>query len=423
MTVKPGVVRLVLVVVIAGLFAYFYFAIAKKGLVPYGWGAVALLFFWAVIWLLTGRLNPFGLVIGEDGRPSTSKLKPFLWTVVMIFAYAVLYSAKLKKGSIDPISNIPPNLLIAIGLDIATLVAAKGITESQLASGQVEKPPPVTTTTATTVSTTANAGPGAVFQDDNGFPELTKIQTVTWTGFAIVMYLVAVDAALKVVTAAQPNTPAVTDLSLPDIAPAMMVLIGLGNAAYLGRKLVTTDTPVLTAVAVDRKPAFTEVTLTGVAFGSIQNGSRIIINDKEITDPALEWSNERVKFKLPDKHPDGGDWVGGQTVRIGLFVKGRTTNQLPFTIDPFLKQLAPTAGPQGTLVIVTGAAFGPTRDELTIDNSTVEASAISSWTSEEIKFTIPPKHPNGNAWIANQKILIGVTVQKRQSNKLEFTVG
>src|SRR5215218_9174711 len=112
MTVKPGVVRLVLVVVIAGLFAYFYFAIAKKGLVPYGWGAVALLFLWAVIWLLTGRLNPFRLVIGEDGRPSTSKLKPFLWTVDMIFAYAVLYSAKLKKGSIDPISNIPPNLLI-----------------------------------------------------------------------------------------------------------------------------------------------------------------------------------------------------------------------------------------------------------------------------------------------------------------------
>src|SRR5688572_18407913 len=116
MRVKPGAVRLVIVIVIFGLFAYFYFIVAKKVLIPYGWGAVAVVFFWAVTWLLTGRLNPFALVIGEDGRPSTSKLKPFLWTIVMIFAYAVLYSAKLKQGSPDPISNIPPNLLLAIGL-------------------------------------------------------------------------------------------------------------------------------------------------------------------------------------------------------------------------------------------------------------------------------------------------------------------
>lgn len=419
MRVKPGVVRLIIVVVVFGLFTYFYFAMAHKALTSYGWGTVALLFFWAVTWLLTGRLNPFSLVIGEDGRPSTSKLKPFLWTVVMIFAYAALYSAKVKRGSFEPIANIPANLLIAIGLDVATLVAAKGITESQIASGQVEKPPPVTPTTATTVASTSNAGPGAVFQDDNGFPELTKIQTITWTGFAIVIYFVAVDAALKAVAAAQANSPIITDLSLPDIAPAMMVLIGLGNAAYLGKKLVTTDTPVLTAIAVDRTTAFPVVTLTGVAFGTIQNGSRITINEKEIIDSPLEWSNERVKFKLPDKNPNGGDWIGGQTVRIGLFVKGRTTNQLPLTIDPFISELGPLSGPANTEVTVTGAAFGPTRDKLTIDDIPVD---VSLWTSEQIKFTIPPTHPNGKPWTTNQPISIGVTVQKQQSNKLPFTV-
>ncbi|HYV11079.1 MAG TPA: IPT/TIG domain-containing protein [Pyrinomonadaceae bacterium] len=419
MRIKPGVVRLTLVIVIFGLFIYFYFVMARKALMPYGWGAVALVFFWAVTWILTGRLNPFSLVIGEDGRPSTSKLKPFLWTVVMIFAYAALYSAKLKKGSIDPISNIPANLLIAIGLDVATLVAAKGITESQIASGQVEKPPPITPTTATTVAATANAGPGAVFQDDNGFPELTKIQTITWTGFAIVLYFVAVDAALKIVAAAQPGSPAVTDLSLPDIAPAMMVLIGLGNAAYLGKKLVTTDTPVLTAISVDRSLAFPTVTLTGVAFGAIQNGSRITLDEKEIIDPPLEWSNERVKFKLPDKNPNGGDWIGGQTVRIGLFVKGRTTNQLPLTIAPFLSKLDPLLGSANTEVKITGAAFGPTPEKVTIDNIPLDASI---WTSEEIKFKIPPKHPNGKDWTPNQSIAIGVTVQKQQSNTLPFKV-
>ena len=135
-----------------------------------------------------------------------------------------------------------------------------------------------------------------------------------------------------------------------------------------------------------------------------------------------------MKFKLPDKNPDGGDWVDGQIVQIALFVKGRNTNQLPLkialplTIGPLMKQLAPTAGPAGTLVTVTGTAFGPTRDELTLDNFIVEASAISSWSNEEIKFAIPPRHPNGNAWTANQKVSIAATVQKRPSNKLEFMV-
>ena len=422
MRVKPGAVRLTFVVGVFGLAAYLYFVIGGNRPMPYGWGAFALLFFWAVTWLLTGKLNPFLLVMGEDGRPSTSKLKPFLWTIVMIFAYAVLYAAKIRQHSFDPISNIPPNLLIAIGLDVATLVAAKGITESQIANGQIEKPPPVPPITDTTVSATANAGAGAVFQDDNGFPELTKIQTITWTGFAIIIYLIAVDAALKGVLSADPNSPAVTDLSLPDIAPAMMVLIGLGNAAYLGKKLVTTDTPVLTALAVDRTPTFSEVTLMGVAFGATQSGSRITINEKEIIDPPIEWSNERVKFRLPEKNPNGSDWVGGQTVRIALFVKGRTTNPLTLTIEPFIKEVAPTGGPANTPVTVSGRAFGPTRDTLSIDNSAVEAAAISSWTNEEIKFTIPAKHPNGQPWTANKKISITVIVQKQQSNKEEFTV-
>ena len=98
MRVRPGAVRLVIVVLLVGLFAYFYFAMAGRVLKPYGWGAVALLFFWMVIWLLTGKLNPFLLVIGEDGRPSTSKLKPFLWTIVMIFAYAVFLEPRLAES-------------------------------------------------------------------------------------------------------------------------------------------------------------------------------------------------------------------------------------------------------------------------------------------------------------------------------------
>ncbi len=424
----PAPVRLVIVVVAAGLFGYLYYT-SDRGLHPYGWGVVALISLWTAIWLLMDVLNPFRLVIGEDGRPSTSKLKPFLWTAVVVFSYAVLYAAKLKRGYIEAISEIPPNLLIAIGFDAATLVAAKGITESQVENGQVEKPSPVnssTTRSSTSSNTSANAGPGAVFQDDKGFPDLVKTQTLVWTVFAIVIYLVTMDAVrnkimnVPLFTAAGPAFP--TGLGLPDIAPALMVLIGLGNAAYLGKKLVTTDTPVLTGVKVESKTEGREITVTGVSLGATQNGSLITINNKEI-DEKPSWSNDRVSFKLPDKNPDGGgDWINGQSVRVGLFVKGQTTNQLTFVIGPQLVQISPGNGGPGTIVTLTGTGFGATPADLMIDSSKLDAGSISSWTNDQIKFTIPPKHPSGANWTAAQRISISVIVQGGQSNKLDFTV-
>jgi len=201
-----------------------------------------------------------------------------------------------------------------------------------------------------------------------------------------------------------------------------MVLIGLGNAAYLGKKLVTTDTPVLTAMSVERKGTELEITVTGVALGATQNGSRITLNDKEIDKVALEWANDRVKFRLPDKNPEGGDWTSGQVIRVGLFVRGQTTNQLTFTIEPFLNEISPNAGAKGTAVSLTGTALGAEPGKLTIDDSEVDATLISSWSNKEIKFSIPPKHPAGAEWKAGQRISIGVTVQNKQSNKLGFTV-
>lgn len=422
----PG--RLAIVTVIAVVFGVLYYK-SRFGLPPYGWGAVALVSVWIIIWLLMETLNPFKLVIGADGRPSTSKLKPFLWTAVVVFSYAALYAARTKKGYIEAIAEVPVSLLMAIGFDAATLVAAKSITESQIANRQIEKPPPADPSAkkeSATVDTQANDGPGAVFQDDKGFPDLAKIQTVTWTVFAIVIYLITVNSVLielggdKVPYFSPTGQALGPRYGLPEIAPALMVLIGLGNAAYLGKKLVTTDTPVLTAMALARNGTKSEITLTGVALGATQNGSRIIVNDKEIDVVPLQWSNQGVKFNLPDKNPENGsDWVSGQTVRIGLFVRGQTTNQLTFTIEPFI-EVSPITGGVGTPVTVKGTALGAT-GELNLNNSKLESSAITSWTNEEIKFTIPTEHPKGTT-LAKGTFPLSVTVQKKESNKVGFTV-
>jgi IPT/TIG domain-containing protein len=294
----------------------------------YGWGFIALGAVWLLIWFLTERINPFNAVIGADGRPSTSKLKPFLWFLVVFFSYSVLYAARVKKGETEAVPEIPVNLLLALGFSIGTWVAAKSITESQLASGQISKPP--VTDSASPGADSDTAGVGAIVQDDKGFPDLAKIQTVGWTLLAIVVYLVSVDRTLRAILGPTPLQPMPF---LPDIDSSLMVLTGLGDAAYLGKKLVTTRMPVISRLSPNAGKVGTEVTIIGSAFGANQLGSKITIDGAEFNGKINAWNDTEIKFEIPSKHPkDGSDLTAGKIIQIGLVVNGQESNKLPLTI-------------------------------------------------------------------------------------------
>jgi hypothetical protein len=160
-------------------------------------------------------------VQGADGRPSTSKFQFWLWTGVLIFSYAAIFSMKVAAGNYDPISEIPKNVLIAMGMSVLSATVAKGITVGYVSSGRITKPAP----------TPETSGVGAILQDDTGFPDLSKVQMIAWTLIAIVTYLIAVASRI--------HTNNVQ--GLPDIDSALMVLMGLGHGAYLGKKLVSQD--------------------------------------------------------------------------------------------------------------------------------------------------------------------------------------
>jgi hypothetical protein len=61
-----------------------------------------------------------------------------------------------------------------MGLSVTTMVAAKGITASYVASGQVVKPE---------LSNTQKekVGLGPILQNDDGTPDLSKSQIMAWT--------------------------------------------------------------------------------------------------------------------------------------------------------------------------------------------------------------------------------------------------
>jgi hypothetical protein len=191
-----------------------------RSLVPYavGVGTVFLL------WLLYksafgGKIS--SLYEGNDGRPSTSKFQFFAWTAIVVFAYAAIYSLKLEARHFDAINEIPKNVLIAMGMSVISATAAKSITVSYISTGRIAK---------STVPSGSSSF-AAIFQDDAGVPDLSKVQMIAWTFIAIVTYLIAVGSKIH-----QRDYS-----SLPDIDSALMVLMGLGHGAYLGKKLVTQD--------------------------------------------------------------------------------------------------------------------------------------------------------------------------------------
>ena len=281
---------------------------------PYLISLAALVVFWILYWLITGKADPLRLAEGHDERLSTSKFQWFVWTVAVVFSYVAIFVARVQRGVIAPIEEVPTNLLIAMGLSTGTMAVAKGVTSAYVASGVIKKPkksepeaPPV-----------KQPYLAELIADDTGFPDLSKVQMLTWTAIAIAIFIFRVVRTI--------NNAAVERLVLPDIEPSLMVLMGIGQVAYLGKKLVTTYTPRITGLSPGAGKAGTKITITGEALGEKQDGNLILINGSPIAQPATTWEPTKVEFKVPTGYPAG-------KLDIGLIVSGRETNTLPFTFE------------------------------------------------------------------------------------------
>jgi hypothetical protein len=190
---------------------------------PYVWGGSAIVILWLLTGIFAGTWNPLKVCEGADGRLSTSKFQWLCWIVVVFFGYVALYAHRAASGNPGPLEGIPDNLLFAIGFSTTTMAAAKGITGGYVSSGRLRKPD------------TAVNGVGDLMQDDGGTPELVKIQMLAWTFLSLTIYLMQVGSALGTQT-----PPA----ALPDLDATLMALMGLSQAGYLGKKLVTMSEPV-----------------------------------------------------------------------------------------------------------------------------------------------------------------------------------
>ena len=284
---------------------------AKAGAIVIG--IAVLLVLYVVVALITHHWNPVDLFRGFDGFASTSKLQWFLWLVVILFGYTALWVLRAEQGDYSALSSIPVNLLTVLGFSTGTAAAAKGITSGFAQTGKVSKPgaPP----------DEPGKNTGGIFQDDGGSPELAKIQMIGFTLIAIGIFLATVVHQISAgnITA-----------GLPNIDSSLMVLMGISQGGYLGKKLVTFGTPTLYPPRPETGPVGTTVTVRGSNLGS-SPGSQLLLNGAPVD---ATWSAGSVQFTVPAADPaTGAEWAGlPQDVSLTVPAGGQLSNPVKFTV-------------------------------------------------------------------------------------------
>ena len=199
-------------------------------------GLAGLAALWLIVLMATNK-HPWALVIGEDGRPSTSKFQMMIWTAAAVFSYLAIYQIRFSSGFGQDLPATPTNLLIAMGISVVTAVSAKSIAVGTQARNNVA----VAKAVAAGVPVAAKpASLSGIFADDSGKPDLGKVQVVLWTVIAVGVFLSNVFALIH-----SPGCPhidpqtkiATYPLGLPDISQTLMILMGLGHGAYIGKKI------------------------------------------------------------------------------------------------------------------------------------------------------------------------------------------
>ena len=155
--------------------------------------AIALGLLWLGYRLVSGTARFWRVAVGVDGRYSSSRFQGLVWTIVVLFAYLAIFVARAHRGSIEPIHDIAPNVLTALGLSLGTTAAAAGITSSRVARKREVR----------SSDGAAAQGLAALVEDDTGRPDLAKGQLLAWTLVTLAVYLVStVDAGSGVASCA-----------------------------------------------------------------------------------------------------------------------------------------------------------------------------------------------------------------------------
>ncbi|PCK77506.1 hypothetical protein [Rhizobium sophoriradicis] len=181
--------------------------------------------------------RPLGLVKGEDGRFSKSKIQMGLWFLVVFSTYLGITALRVwyLGGGFFGGVNIPTNLLLLTGLSAFTFGAAKAVTSQKMDNAAVAAAPApgaVGPAPATPKPKAEDAKMSDLFKNDGGDFDLGDTQMMVITFIVVMLFIGSSVVFLQDLTAH-------ATITMPDVDTTLLSIFGLGQGAYLFKKVAS----------------------------------------------------------------------------------------------------------------------------------------------------------------------------------------
>ena len=245
------------------------------------------------------------IIRGQDMVPSLSVFQFLLWTYVLMFALIGVYFVRIFGGVSDPPQGPLPVYLLAIkGISVTTPIVSSLISSYRFSSAPSfeygsqdesheageEIPPPV-----------KKPAFGEMLRL-NDKPTLSRFQMFAWTWISIGIYLSVLFSTVG------ETSNSVWNLTVPDIDPMLVGLMGLSQVAFLGLKTTgSTGIQISKIFPLHAKPKQI-FSIFGKNFGE----ERQIVwigTERQITSTDHEnlifWSGDRIDIRIPEDIPLG----------------------------------------------------------------------------------------------------------------------
>lgn len=169
--------------------------------------------------------------------------------------------------------------------------------------------------------------------------------------------------------------------AVPAGATSGSVIITEGGVASNNNQQFTISAVSIGSIAPPAGPLGTQVTVSGVGFGSTQGTSTISFNNVAATNIAT-WTDTQIIATVPSG-------AGTGTVKV---VKGASTSNtnISFTVTSVaVTSVTPTSGEIGSQFQINGSGFGATQGTSTLRFSYYYAPTVVSWSDTQIIAKVP----------------------------------
>lgn len=282
--------------------------------------------------LTASRGHLVRMLIGGDGRLSTSYFQAWVWTLVLVWAFLYFMAVSVLEGR-DALSDVTGRLdadyLLLLGGPFVALIGAQQISTAKRTNGTLAK-----------VETTSTSA-GDLISDDSGRADLVDMQYLLFNVVALAFFFVAF---------------ARDHGRLPDIDDGLIALTSAAALAYIAKKAVANNAPGITSI----------VRTTGS--GPVRTGETVLISGFNFVPPGAEaeeyLDRVRVKFgSVQASVPAGSTEAGAESSDdLALSVTNITATEIRVTVP----DLGATAKQQVQVIVVTAAGVETAPYPLTV---------------------------------------------------------